>query len=106
MLQSHYKEEDSQNVSLGPVSPDRIDPATHQPSEIYAHRSVEARWQAAWQQTQIYETDVAKATDRASPEHRPFYNLMMFPYPSAEGLHVGNVYADILHQYKCSACGG
>jgi leucyl-tRNA synthetase len=24
---------------------------------------------------------------------RPFYNLMMFPYPSAEGLHVGNVYA-------------
>ncbi|HEY9668252.1 MAG TPA: class I tRNA ligase family protein, partial [Coleofasciculaceae cyanobacterium] len=31
--------------------------------------------------------------DRASPEHHPFYNLMMFPYPSAEGLHVGNVYA-------------
>ena len=24
---------------------------------------------------------------------RPFYNLMMFPYPSAEGLHVGNLYA-------------
>ncbi|MCP6757213.1 MAG: class I tRNA ligase family protein [Fischerella sp. CENA71] len=24
---------------------------------------------------------------------QPFYNLMMFPYPSAEGLHVGNVYA-------------
>ena len=23
----------------------------------------------------------------------PFYNLMMFPYPSAEGLHVGNVFA-------------
>lgn len=25
-------------------------------------------------------------------EH-PFYNLMMFPYPSAEGLHIGNIYA-------------
>ena len=24
---------------------------------------------------------------------RPYYNLMMFPYPSAEGLHVGNLYA-------------
>ncbi len=24
---------------------------------------------------------------------KPFYNLMMFPYPSAEGLHVGNMYA-------------
>src|SRR4029077_2636094 len=24
---------------------------------------------------------------------RPFYNLMMFPYPSAEGLHMGNVFA-------------
>ncbi len=28
--------------------------------------------------------------DRAK---RPFYNLMMFPYPSAEGLHVGNLFA-------------
>ncbi len=24
---------------------------------------------------------------------RPFYNLMMFPYPSAEGLHIGNIFA-------------
>ncbi|MCZ6889056.1 MAG: leucine--tRNA ligase, partial [Gammaproteobacteria bacterium] len=23
----------------------------------------------------------------------PYYNLMMFPYPSAEGLHIGNIYA-------------
>ena len=23
----------------------------------------------------------------------PFYALMMFPYPSAEGLHVGNLFA-------------
>lgn len=28
----------------------------------------------------------------AAPKN-PFYNLMMFPYPSAEGLHVGNMYA-------------
>ena len=35
---------------------------------------------------------------------RPFYNLMMFPYPSAEGLHVGNIYAftgaDIFGRFK------
>jgi leucyl-tRNA synthetase len=30
--------------------------------------------------------------DKKAGAH-PFYNLMMFPYPSAEGLHVGNVYA-------------
>jgi leucyl-tRNA synthetase len=30
--------------------------------------------------------------DKKAAAH-PFYNLMMFPYPSAEGLHVGNVYA-------------
>ena len=23
----------------------------------------------------------------------PYYNLMMFPYPSAEGPHIGNLYA-------------
>ncbi|TSC87384.1 MAG: leucyl-tRNA synthetase [Microgenomates group bacterium Gr01-1014_16] len=35
---------------------------------------------------------------------KPFYNLMMFPYPSAEGLHVGNMYAftaaDIYGRFK------
>ncbi|MGI9148366.1 MAG: class I tRNA ligase family protein [Chloroflexota bacterium] len=36
--------------------------------------------------TRIYEADLTHPK-------RPFYNLMMFPYPSAEGLHVGNLYA-------------
>ena len=35
---------------------------------------------------------------------KKFYNLMMFPYPSAEGLHVGNMYAftgaDIYGRYQ------
>lgn len=35
---------------------------------------------------------------------KPFYNLMMFPYPSGEGLHVGNMYAftgaDIYGRFK------
>ncbi|MBD3161371.1 MAG: leucine--tRNA ligase, partial [Candidatus Eisenbacteria bacterium] len=52
----------------------------------YDPREVEARWGEHWERN---ATNVAPI---ASPQ-RPFYNLMMFPYPSAEGLHVGNVYA-------------
>ncbi|MBD2238333.1 class I tRNA ligase family protein [Aulosira sp. FACHB-113] len=56
------------------------------PAFTYDHRAIEARWQSIWQQTQLHEVDLATTA-------QPFYNLMMFPYPSAEGLHVGNVYA-------------
>jgi leucyl-tRNA synthetase len=52
----------------------------------YNHDEIEAKWQSKWIQTGIYEPDLT------SSKH-PFYNLMMFPYPSAEGLHVGNMYA-------------
>ncbi|MBI1957188.1 MAG: leucine--tRNA ligase [Candidatus Niyogibacteria bacterium] len=36
----------------------------------------------------IYEPDLDSPRGKGK-----FYNLMMFPYPSAEGLHVGNMYA-------------
>ncbi len=49
-------------------------------------RTYEARWRARWQADGLDRTDLDGAT-------RPYYNLMMFPYPSAEGLHVGNTYA-------------
>ncbi|MEP6509772.1 MAG: leucine--tRNA ligase, partial [Gemmatimonadales bacterium] len=39
-----------------------------------------------WQDKGTNTTDVAAAPD-------PYYALMMFPYPSAEGLHVGNLFA-------------
>ncbi|HVB14684.1 MAG TPA: leucine--tRNA ligase [Candidatus Dormibacteraeota bacterium] len=52
----------------------------------YDHRAIEEKWQSRWQETDLYQT----ALDRVS---RPYYNLMMFPYPSAEGLHVGNMFA-------------
>ena len=48
--------------------------------------TVEKKWQEKWEKEKIY------SPISASPEH-PYYNLMMFPYPSAEGLHVGNMYA-------------
>src|SRR4051795_5083972 len=56
------------------------------PEGSYQPDVVEAKWQARWAERHINEPDL----DRAS---RPFYNLMMFPYPSAEGLHVGNMFA-------------
>jgi leucyl-tRNA synthetase len=54
--------------------------------DAYDHRAIEAKWQRRW------EAAGRTRTPLDGPE-RPFYNLMMFPYPSGEGLHVGNVYA-------------
>ncbi len=57
----------------------------------------EEKWQREWEKQGVYQPDMMSAK-------RPFYNLMMFPYPSAEGLHVGNMYAftgaDINGRYK------
>jgi leucyl-tRNA synthetase len=55
----------------------------------YAPRAQQEKWQRIWEErgTNAFDDDAL----RRAP--RPFYNLMMFPYPSAEGLHVGNVYA-------------
>ena len=52
----------------------------------YDIRAIEPKWRERWQESGLYRTDLRAA-------ERPFYNLMMFPYPSAEGLHVGNMYA-------------
>ncbi len=52
----------------------------------YLPEAVEAKWQARWAHDGTNEVDLDGAP-------RPFYNLMMFPYPSAEGLHVGNLFA-------------
>jgi len=52
----------------------------------YSPQKIEKKWQKIWLAKKVYEPDFAKA-------QKPFYNLMMFPYPSAEGLHVGNMYA-------------
>lgn len=55
-------------------------PSAYKPSEI------ESKWQAIWEKEKIYSPNLDTAKN-------PFYNLMMFPYPSAEGMHVGNMYA-------------
>ncbi len=52
----------------------------------YQHKEVEQKWSKVWIDEKVYEPDLLHAKN-------PYYNLMMFPYPSAEGLHVGNMYA-------------
>lgn len=63
----------------------------------YNHFQVEAQWMKTWEREKTFSVDLDTAK-------RPFYNLMMFPYPSAEGLHVGNFYAftgsDVHGRYK------
>ena len=69
----------------------------HHPEHGYRPDDVEAKWQARWAARRTNEPDLDKAG-------RPFYNLMMFPYPSAEGLHVGNCFAftgaDVYGRFK------
>ncbi len=69
-----------------PSQPIAVSPTGALPEAGYHPDAVEAKWQARWAERHTNEPDL----DRAA---RPFYNLMMFPYPSAEGLHVGNMFA-------------
>ena len=68
--------------------------------ETYRPSEVEAKWQERWEERGTNLRTDAELRDA----ERPFYNLMMFPYPSAEGLHVGNMYAftgaDIYGRWK------
>ena len=52
----------------------------------YEPLAIEKKWQTRWSERGTNEVDMDGAPD-------PFYALMMFPYPSAEGLHVGNLFA-------------
>jgi leucyl-tRNA synthetase len=74
-----------------------------QHTDRYNPAEVERKWQRIWEERNTNGfTDAELRT--TGQQGRPFYNLMMFPYPSAEGLHVGNIYAftgaDIYGRYK------
>ena len=47
---------------------------------------VETKWQREWEKAKLYFPSIEKAK-------KPFYNLWMFPYPSAEGLHAGHAFS-------------
>jgi leucyl-tRNA synthetase len=49
----------------------------------YNHLKIEKKWQAEWDKKKIFQ-----ANDKSKKPK--FYSLIEFPYPSAEGLHVGH----------------
>ena len=51
----------------------------------YDHSDIERRWQARWRESRLHEVDL----DRTSADEA-LYNLVEFPYPSADGLHIGH----------------
>ena len=63
----------------------------------YDHRTIEAKWQAYWEEQGTFRV----TEDPARPK---FYCLDMFPYPSGSGLHVGHlegyIATDIVSRYK------
>lgn len=52
----------------------------------YNHLEMQKKWDKSWREKKIYQPDL----DRAK---KPYYVLYMFPYPSAEGLHVGHAFS-------------
>jgi len=65
----------------------------------YDARAIEAQWRERWEADGVAEVDV-DTVDRDAK----FYNLCEFPYPSAEGLHVGHVFrysgVDVYGRYQ------
>lgn len=65
--------------------------------EKYNHKEIEVKWAEKWVKDKTFTPDLENAKN-------PYYALFMFPYPSAEGLHIGNFYAftciDVMAKYK------
>ncbi len=63
----------------------------------YDHQAIEKKWAEKWIEDKTFVPDLESAKN-------PYYALFMFPYPSAEGLHIGNFYAftciDVMAKYK------
>src|SRR5258706_10085776 len=63
----------------------------------YDHSKIEKKWQDRWEKEKLYVADIDNEKD-------PFFNLWMFPYPSAEGLHAGHAFSstgsDVYGRYQ------
>ena len=68
-------------------------------AQPYDVHEIEDRWRRRWEADSFGRLNL----DEIDPD-RKFYNLVEFPYPSAEGLHVGHVFkysgADAFGRYQ------
>ena len=62
---------------------------SNQERDSYNPSAVEEKWQRNWEERGTNSLTL----EQFKSAKDPYYQLMMFPYPSAEGLHVGNIYA-------------
>ncbi|MFC1599831.1 leucine--tRNA ligase [Patescibacteria group bacterium] len=64
---------------------------------LYDHTKAEKKWQTKWAKDGLYKTDF-------NSKKPTYYNLVMFPYPSGDKLHIGHWYnfapADSWGRYK------
>ncbi len=51
----------------------------------YEASKVEGKWQAKWKDSELFKVDIKSAKEK-------YYNLVMFPYPSGDKLHIGHWY--------------
>ncbi len=65
--------------------------------EEYNPQKIEKKWAEVWDKTKLYQTDLKSKKNK-------HYNLVMFPYPSGEYLHIGHGYsfsgADVYARFK------
>ncbi len=54
-------------------------------STPYHAPKIEKKWQEFWEKKKLYATDLKNSK-------KPYYNLVMFPYPSGDKLHIGHWY--------------
>ncbi len=63
----------------------------------YDFKKIETKWQNYWLDNKTFKTEI----DKIKPK---YYVLNMFPYPSADGLHVGHIESytatDIMSRFK------
>ncbi len=53
---------------------------------VYNPVETEKKWQKKWADSNLYKTDLDKS------QKAKYYNLVMFPYPSGDKLHIGHWY--------------
>jgi len=70
----------------------------------YSPKSVEPKWQEHWLRNKTFKAEIKPAQGTPGALKPKYYALDMFPYPSANGLHVGHpegyTATDIICRYK------